>query len=357
MTEKERLKEAEEWYIEKQPLYKLLAEKVTDLIEEVLDERSINYYLVDFRGKTVESFKNKIKIIPRIDFKQIQDLAGIRVITYIDSEAKEVCKILEGIFKIDKERSSDISERLGIDKVGYRSIHYVATLPQERCNLPEFKKFESLCFEIQVRTILQDAWAEIQHDKQYKFKGVLPNEIQRRVSVLSGLLEIADKEFDSISRQIDQYNRDVSESTKEGELRISINTSSLRQYLSNKYEDEIKKGLIEPLFGPKDNIAKTLVDELRIMNFETLKDLEDEWKKKMEEMEELIKNKEGTNFAGILRGIMIFKDPELYFSKAWKKSWAGTTLRYAMLLERLGINFHEIAKKYGVELLSEESLS
>ena len=49
--------------------------------------------------------------------------------------------------------------------------------------LPEMKLFSGIPFEIQVRTILQHAWAEFAHDRNYKFRGVLPDVIARRYGV------------------------------------------------------------------------------------------------------------------------------------------------------------------------------
>jgi hypothetical protein len=55
-----------------------------------------------------------------------------------------------------------------------------------------------LVAEIQVRTILQHAWAEIEHDTRYKAVDVAPTAIARRFVALAGLLEIADREFQAL---------------------------------------------------------------------------------------------------------------------------------------------------------------
>ena len=52
--------------------------------------------------------------------------------------------------------------------------------------------------EIQVSTILQDAWAEIEHDIVYKSPEDIPFRLRRRFACLAGLLEIADREFESL---------------------------------------------------------------------------------------------------------------------------------------------------------------
>lgn len=59
-------------------------------------------------------------------------------------------------------------ERFSQGRLGYQSIHYLVKLPDQKTEWAEYKRFEGLIAEIQVRTILQHAWAEMEHDIQYK---------------------------------------------------------------------------------------------------------------------------------------------------------------------------------------------
>jgi ppGpp synthetase/RelA/SpoT-type nucleotidyltranferase len=54
------------------------------------------------------------------------------------------------------------------DELGYQSVHYLVQFSPERCALPEYQRFQGRIAEIQVRTVLQHGWAEIEHDIQYK---------------------------------------------------------------------------------------------------------------------------------------------------------------------------------------------
>jgi hypothetical protein len=56
-----------------------------------------------------------------------------------------------------------------------------------------------------VRTVLEHAWAEIEHDLGYKAQDTLPTAGQRRLNRLAGLLELADQEFVAIRRDLDAY--------------------------------------------------------------------------------------------------------------------------------------------------------
>lgn len=344
MKEKE-IEEYVRWYSQNKPIYDLLADKIAEIIEEVLDSEGIIYSSTEWRGKDVENFKNKIKGGIKFDPKEMQDLAGIRIICYVHSDVEKISELIKKIFDVDKTRSVNKSEILGTDKMGYRGIHIIAKLPQERVRLHEFKKFEGLYFEVQIRTILQHAWAEIQHDKNYKFSGTLLPEIQRRFNLISTNLEMADNEFNTLSQLIEKYSQDVSKKTKEGDLDIPIDSTSLKQFLINEFGD-IKDLKLD--FGRKSADSKVIIKELEIMGIKTLKDLKgiipkDFKEKKMKYMEE------GDNFSGVIRTILTIYDPEGYFKKAWRNSWQGTS-KDIRIHESYGIDISKIYEKYGVEL-------
>ena len=262
------------WYQEKRPLYESLARKVEDIIKEYLEQKGIQYHSVTSRGKSLESFSNKAQSEKYTDpINEIKDIAGIRVITYLESDVAKVADIIEDLFDIDKENSLDQSQLLGSDKLGYRSVHYVGKFNEKRCRLPEYKPYENLPFEIQIRSILQHAWAEIEHDRNYKFTGKLPTKLERRFHLVSGMLECADREFVAIAQEIDEYKESVVEELGKGELNIEINTTSLTEYLSQKFEKLVKEKLMVNNFGDSE-LAATIIQELSLFGISKLYQLD-----------------------------------------------------------------------------------
>jgi ppGpp synthetase/RelA/SpoT-type nucleotidyltranferase len=335
---------AVEWYKTHRGSYEALSKKVESIIKEVLDHEGINYHSVTSRPKTVDSFKKKaLKKHYENPLNEITDLAGVRVITYFDSDAKKVSNTLSNLFETDPEHSIDKSEQLGIDRVGYRSIHFVTKFSEDRCKLPEYQRFEGMYFEIQIRTILQHAWAEIEHDRNYKFSGVLPPEIQRRFKVLSGVLELADREFDSISKSIDEYSKDVAEKTNIGDLAIPINSTSLRGYLQNKFSTLVELGM-SPEFGPDDSGSIEIIEELKGYGIDSLEQLD------KIVPDDLIPNYKGfsgsSNFIALVRDILAINDSDLYFKKAWKRNWTTFDDDTKKIYGKYGINTKEIEIKY-----------
>ncbi len=138
-------------------------------------------------------------------------------------------KLIETKFEIDWENSTDKRQVIKADAFGYLSLHYIASLKQEDGYEPE------LCnkkFEIQIRTILQHAWSDINHDIGYKNDFGVPREVARTFARIAGLLEIADaefirtrdlmKEFESVTRE-KIINDDAQD--------VDINLISLKEYM------------------------------------------------------------------------------------------------------------------------------
>jgi hypothetical protein len=125
------------------------------------------------------------------------------VTTYFEDAVDRIGALVEATLPIDLARSTDKRRRRDASAFGYRSLHYVCRLaPAGEAGLPP----ESAC-EIQIRTVLEHAWAEIEHDLGYKARHALPAGARRRLGRLASLLELADQEFLAIRRDLEDYER------------------------------------------------------------------------------------------------------------------------------------------------------
>lgn len=129
----------------------------------------------------------------------LTDLIGLRVITYFEDGVEQAGRIVEAALPVDFERSVDKRRPVAHDRFGYRSLHYVCSCDSDS-GLPA-----ALRYEIQVRTVLEHAWAEIEHDLGYKTRDSLPSDARRRLNRLAGLLELADQEFAAIRHDLSAY--------------------------------------------------------------------------------------------------------------------------------------------------------
>jgi putative GTP pyrophosphokinase len=202
---------------------------VEHLVQELLRADDIRVHSVRHRVKTKESVQRKVgrKDASYEHLEEIHDLLGLRVITFFPDEVDQVAGVIEAEFSIDHENSVDKRALLDPDRFGYLSRHYVATLDKDREQLTEHVRFEGCCFEIQIRSILQHAWAEIEHDLGYHNAGAIPDSFRRRFSRLAGLLEIADDEFQTLRNEIAEYQSVVDKDVDRAPESVPIDQDSI----------------------------------------------------------------------------------------------------------------------------------
>ena len=181
--------------------------------------------------------------------------------------------------------------------------------------MPEYTKFKEMEFEIQVRTILQHTWAAIEHDRDFKFRGQLPENLQRRFKIVAGALEVCEEHFERIAEEIKEYTKETSYQIKHGKLEgIPINSYSLRLYLIEKFGDI-------PAFKSQYGLlwAKETFDELECLDIKTLQDLDKiipaEFKEKYVNIQP---PKHGTYLSRLVRHILTIYKTDDYFSRAWR---------------------------------------
>lgn len=270
----DRERQVVSWYRAHRGEYALLVERASDLIRQALFDRGVQVHSVDARVKAEESFVQKCLRADRDGalkyddpVTQITDVAGLRITTYLSAEVQQTRQVLTDLFGALQEEPRPAAE---LSTPGYASVHFVTQIPQARLVLPEYRRFEGMRFEIQLRTILQHAWAEIQHDVVYKGPYEVPQDLHRRLVALAGLLELADREFsDVITRLTDR--REVEEVVHEGPAHDDASAEPVTPAVL-RYELEERVGgatdLHSDWFGP-------LLDVLTALDITTRADLQE----------------------------------------------------------------------------------
>jgi len=235
-------REALSEYLKVRSHYQDLALSVERIIRECLDHQHTKINSVTQRAKDAESFQRKASrpsdsdpTVPKYQdpLHEITDLAGVRIITFFPDTISEVERALTEQFSI-VERTDKSDALIDNERFGYQSVHFLVKLKTPRSELPEFARFGENIVEVQVRTILQHAWAEIEHDIQYKSTLAIPEEINRRFMALAALLEIADREFQNIRDAESRIRIDARERLIAGNLDVEITPDSLKAYLDQK---------------------------------------------------------------------------------------------------------------------------
>ena len=187
-------------------LRKKITRELEYFIEEILEVLP-SQILIKARTKDFDSYYRKYLKILRNDLEEgksstINDLIGIRI----------VCPFIEDIELVEKELEKHVKilevERKGANQTfkefGYQSTHLLIEIPQ--VFFLEFGEIDCKVAEVQIRTILQDAWAEVEHELIYKSEFTpLDNPIKRKLAALNANLSLADIYF----QEIRVYQRDL----------------------------------------------------------------------------------------------------------------------------------------------------
>lgn len=137
----------------------------------------------------------------------ITDIVGVRVVCLYESDINLIRAILESSFEVVDITDKITSMESNDDTFGYKGLHLDLKISKERASLPEYKRFVNQPFEIQIRTIVQDAWSVLDH--KIKYKKNIPPILKRRINRMAALFELADQEFQNIRNETIELEKKV----------------------------------------------------------------------------------------------------------------------------------------------------
>jgi GTP pyrophosphokinase len=312
-------------FLNEKKKYKKLAEYIVQLIQDDPSSPKESFHTIIYRIKDELRLIEKINRlneeleagVPLITEKNYQarvgDLLGVRIICLRLSDVEKVeayLKLLseENILSFvkgpDRKRSfvlpvnpgDSIPDDIGLGYSGYSSIHYQIELGENSDAPPEFK---GLLFELQLRTILEEAWSEIDHKYRYVRSRIginLPEHIHTGFYNLSAYLQVAALQAEYLCRLAEAYS--LKKTTKvKGIARIPLSDAfsstdiekdeASRKLLSSEVEKSLKKILkfkvtprtliyIEKRLGDVNSEAKPhktlqkLLTQNRLLEFKTI---------------------------------------------------------------------------------------
>ena len=231
-------------YFEISEKYELLAKNLKGALDLFLKESNINYLTVYYRIKAVNSFIKKIYRKSYYDnpFEQCEDICGLRIIYYYQSDIEKISKIIKREFEVLEFQ--DKLDYIGADQFGYRSFHFIVKIKKSWLGAPNYRGLENLKAEIQVCTVLMHAWDEIEHELEYRQDAHVPKQFKRKFSRISAKLEEADEQFEELRNQREKYKEDLIQNAKmeKGIFNKSLvlNLDNLQAFLDFHFPDRIR---------------------------------------------------------------------------------------------------------------------
>lgn len=225
-------------FVERRSKYEELAQEIDYILRRLLDKAGIEYANISHRAKELASFCEKIR---RKEYKQplddITDLAGVRIAFLYVSDLPKIEAIVEQHFHV-VEKSNKVSEKEA-DAFGYGAVHCVVKLGKQFLGA-RYDELKDLVCEIQIRSILQDAWAIVAHHLNYKQEADVPKILRRKLNRLSAMFEEADEAFDRLRVERAEYAKFLKRQAL-GEspayLQDPINVETLTAYLQWRLPD------------------------------------------------------------------------------------------------------------------------
>ncbi|MGI4727017.1 MAG: GTP pyrophosphokinase [Janthinobacterium lividum] len=266
-------------YKKNKKTYHAYRERIINLLNDLLSTESIVVHQLVGRTKSLESLSKKIddKNSKYSSINDITDIVGIRIITYLESDINSIAELIEKEFIKDLENSVD-KRKLQADRFGYKSLHVVVSLNDSRTNLKEYKRYKELKCEIQIRSILQHAWAEIEHDLGYKGEISVPDQYKRSFNRVSALLETADNEFDRLKSELTKYEKEVSSLIKTEPEYVDINQASLASFINSNPTLVSAKNLIEQKTSnqltSEEVLSDTFIKSIKFFKFNNIGEIE-----------------------------------------------------------------------------------
>jgi len=140
-------------------------------------------------------------------YDDIEDKVGVRFVVMLQEDAENVCSVIAEVatklgWEAKQCRDYNAERKASPTLFTYQSHHFIiknlTPIELENVNVP----VNTPC-EVQVRSLLQHAYAELTHDAIYKTKTIVEPEVIRTVAKTMAFIETADEFFQRVVNNID----------------------------------------------------------------------------------------------------------------------------------------------------------
>ena len=154
---------------------------------------------------------------------QITDLLGVRIICPFIEDLQAAEELINKNFNIVER---EIKGHYNFKEFGYESTHLLIKIPAEIIDKHGYPGTEIA--EIQIRTILQDAWAEVEHELVYKAEfNPFDEPMKRKLAAVNANLSLADIIFQEIRSYQREYSREMEKRRESFYKKIEESTDDL----------------------------------------------------------------------------------------------------------------------------------
>ena len=198
---KRRIDEIGIKYVESLKLYEEYATRIRNLIQDLVELEEIEFYAIDGWAEKPAELLHAISNLEEEELGGV-DLVTVRVLLRFPEDVLKIEEVVKAEFEIDDSRSVPSSGLEDPYRFGYPAVVYILSLSSSRANLREWAKYKDLSFRLELRTMLQEAWATIFPKVNQTVGTVSEKKLTRELVLLAALLEKADQGFLSLRNEI-----------------------------------------------------------------------------------------------------------------------------------------------------------
>jgi len=233
-----------------------IVNNIKENVEQILRTFDSNL-VVSGRIKNFSSYFSKYLRLLKSENNnpKITDLLGVRIICpFIEDIGAAENLINKNFTVVEKELKGNYTFK----EFGYESIHILIKIPQSL--IDKYGDPGTDIVEIQIRTILQDAWAEVEHELVYKAEfSPFDEPMKRKLAAVNASLSLADIIFQEIRSYQRKYTVEMGKRRESFYQKIEESTDEL---LFN--EDQNKKSGHVVDTQNKNVLYKASIDDLLV---------------------------------------------------------------------------------------------
>lgn len=237
-------------------------------------DRGITPQIATFRVKEIGSALGKVVRKGYSDpIRQTSDVVGVRIVVLL---SKDLDAVVEAVktepswsHSFDRDPQQEVMD--DPDRFGYKSAHFVVYAASDLHQQDGVVRAGTPC-EVQVRTLLEHAYAEVVHDHIYKAAWTPPAKAKRFVASSAALIETTDHLFCETMRILEEDGRERNSTltelmrlytetiggARECDEKLNLEViDALEAYLADGYIHEIRA-----LFNEKQFLVKKIVQRL-----------------------------------------------------------------------------------------------
>lgn len=265
--------------------------KIMENIISILHQKIILQSQPTYKNR-VKSFSSYYKKVLRLKPEDaaeadgivcLTDMIGIRMICAFLEDINIALEQIKNIFEVKEVEVKGAEKKFS--EFGYESIHVLIKIPDD-CKPPLEGPFvnlkplpESAVCEIQIRTILQDAWAEVEHELIYKSEfNPFDIPLRRKLASLNASLTLADITFQEIRDYQTKLQREIEDRRQSfysmadnlldehPESKATENISRVTPFVQGTIDDLLLQAIHEHNLGHLEEAVETYTKILNAVN-------------------------------------------------------------------------------------------